>query len=204
MKLYSFAPAPNPRRVMLYIAEKGIDIELVEVNLRQAEQYGEAFIKINPMSSVPVLELDNGEFLTESYAIIDYLEALRPMPNLSGGTPLERGRIRELDSLIMFSMLIRVVQIFRNESPIFAKRTKQFPEIAAAGRKALPRVLKTIQSKMGEFAVGDKPSYADCTLYATATFAIDAAGLDPFADAPQMGEWYERFSKRPSVKFGIK
>ena len=202
MKLYSYANAPTPRRVLLYIAEKGIEVEIAEVNLREAEQHQDSFRKINPMCSVPVLQLDNGEFLTESYAIMDYLEALQPQPNMLGETAIEKGRIREMDSLIMFSMLSRVARIFRNESEMFKQRIEQFPALAAMERKALPGVLKIIQDKMGEFAVGDKPSMADCTLFAVCTFAMEAAGLDIFADAPRLGDWFKRFAARPSVNFG--
>ncbi len=87
MKFYYFFPAPNPRRVLIYAAEKGIELELEEVNLRRAEQYKEPFVSINRMSSVPVLQLEDGSYLTETYAIIDYLEATHPDPNMSGKNP---------------------------------------------------------------------------------------------------------------------
>ncbi len=88
----------------------------------------------------------------------------------------------------MFSMLPRIARIFRNESPLFAERTKQFPEIAAMERESLPKVMKVIESKTnGEFALGDAVSYADCTLYAVAAFAVEAAGLDPPGRYPETG-----------------
>jgi len=205
MKLYSWFPAPNPRRVLIYLAEKGItNIELVNVDLMKSEQKSAEFTAKNPMASVPVLELDDGEILTESAAIMAYFEAENP--TLSGKTKMERARITELDSLILFSMLPRIARIFRNSSPIFAKRIKQFPEIAKMERESLPWVMETIESKLrgGEFVITDFPSIADCTLYAVTSFAQERAEIDPLSigKTPQLQEWFATFSKRDSVSFG--
>ena len=78
MKLYEFAPAPNPRRVRIFAAEKGIDLDTVQVDIRSGEQFGDAFRALNPYCTVPALVLDDGTCISESFAICRYLEALKP------------------------------------------------------------------------------------------------------------------------------
>ncbi|MCH8048028.1 MAG: glutathione S-transferase N-terminal domain-containing protein, partial [Planctomycetes bacterium] len=93
MKLYDCKPAPNPRRVRIFMAEKGIEIETVQIDLGSGEQFGEVFMKINPDCAVPVLELDDGSYISEVFAICHYLEDTQPEPSLLGTTNEERARI---------------------------------------------------------------------------------------------------------------
>ena len=100
MKFYDCQTAPSPRRARIFIAEKGLDIETVEVDLGKAEQLTDAFKRINPRCTVPVLELDDGTFLTENAGIAAYLEALAPEPPLLGATPAERGLVASWNARI--------------------------------------------------------------------------------------------------------
>jgi glutathione S-transferase len=93
MKLYDAAWAPSPRRVRIYLAEKGIEVERVPIDLRADEQLSDGYLKINPRGAVPALELDSGEVITESTAICRYFEAQHPEPSLFGATPIEIARI---------------------------------------------------------------------------------------------------------------
>ena len=97
MKLYVFPVAPNPTKVRSYVAEKGIEIEQVMVNLREGAQRRPEFLAKNPLGGLPVLELDDGTHLTESLAIIEFLEEQHPHPPMIGTTPLERARVRVLN-----------------------------------------------------------------------------------------------------------
>ena len=100
MKLYYFPIAPNPTKVRTYLVEKNIELELELVNLGRGEQKSSGFLEKNPMGNLPVLELDDGSHLSESLAIIEYLEELHPEPPLIGETPAERARVRSLERLI--------------------------------------------------------------------------------------------------------
>ena len=194
-----------PRRVLIYLAEKGItDIELVNVDLMKGEQKAPEFLAKNPMGSVPVLELDDGAIITESTAIMAYFEAQAPL--LGGNTPMEQARIAEMNSLVMFSVVPRVARIFRNTHPMFKGRTKQFPEIAATEKASLPNVMEVMENKLSgdEFLVTPFASIADCSLYAVNAFATERAELAIIdsAKTPKLQKWLASFSKRPSVSFG--
>ena len=124
MKLYAFVVAPNPTRVRLVLAEKrarGAEIEMPEVfvDLREGEQREAPHLARNPLGKLPVLELDDGRFLTESAAIIEYLEECYPEPTLLGTNPLERARNRELDRLADAGVLFSVAWT------VHATRTQQ-------------------------------------------------------------------------------
>ena len=200
MRLHHFAFAPNPRKVRIYLAEKGIEVPLVDVNLPAGEHREPAFLERNPMGSLPVLELDDGTHLSESLAIIEYFEALYPDPPMIGDTPLEGARIRELERMTEFSFLSRVARIFFNTSPLFA-HTTQIVEVAEEARAGLPHVWEILDARVGvgPFAAGSRPSIADCTLYAAFEHAklADAEVPDTYRN---LRSWYDRFSQRPSAR----
>ena len=93
MKLYDFGPAPNPTKVRVYLAEKGVEIPRVTVNLLKSEQNEPAYLAVNPLGAVPALELDDGTTLCESLAIMEYIEELHPDPPMIGREPVERARV---------------------------------------------------------------------------------------------------------------
>jgi len=199
VRLHHFAFAPNPRKVRVYLAEKGIEIPLVDVNLLAGEHRSPAFLARNPMGSLPVLELDDGSHLTESLAIIEYFEELHPDPPMLGETPLERARIRELERMIEFSFLGRAARIFFNTSPVFADRL-QLPEVAEDARAGLPGAWRILDARIGAgpFAAGDRPTIADCTLFAAFEHA-KLAGAPVPDEYENLCGWYERFAARPSA-----
>jgi glutathione S-transferase len=201
MKLYEFAGAPNPRKVRVYLAEKGIEVPSVTVNIITGENRQPEFLKKNPMGGLPVLELDDGTYLPESLAIIEYFEELHPNPPMIGTTPLERARVRALERLCELSILGRIAVIFQNTSPLFAGRLKQSPEAAESAKSALATNLKVLDDKIGnnEFVAGDKPTIADCTLFAALQFAeFGQIAIDP--GCKNIHRWYESFKQRPSAK----
>jgi glutathione S-transferase len=201
MKLYDFVGAPNPKRVRVYLAEKGIkNVPCEPVDILSGANRKPEFLAKNPMGGLPVLELDDGSHLSESLAIIEYLEDLNPTPPMIGSTPAERARVRELERLAELSVLGRVAQIFQNTHPFMAGRMKQSPEAAENARNALAGNLKVLNDKIGsnKFVAGDKPSIADCTLYAALEFA-EFAGVTIDPSLTNVHRWYADFKKRPSA-----
>ena len=199
MKIYDFVHAPNPKKLRIYLAEKGLSIPMQGIDLTAGENRTAEFLAKNPMGSLPVLELDDGQCLTESLAIIEYLEELYPDPPMIGQTPLERARTRELERLIEMSIFGRIGRIFFHTSPVF-KDAKQVPAIAELARDGLPGALGIVDRAIGDnpFAAGDTPSIADCTLYA----GLELGGRIGLGIEPayaNLNRWHEGFSRRPSA-----
>src|SRR5262245_39217671 len=122
MKLYMFPLAPNPRRVVVYLKEKGIELSFVSIDVTKGENRTPEFLAKNPSGALPVLELDDGTVLTESLAIVEYLEELHPNKPMIGTTPLERARVRELERICELGVLAGTAAVFQNTSPFFASR----------------------------------------------------------------------------------
>src|SRR5262245_36066197 len=120
MKLYDVAGAPNQRKVRVYINEKAIDVPPESVYILTGQNRSPEFLNKNPLGGLPVLELDDGSHLTESLAIIEYLEELHPEPPMLGTTPLERARTRELERIAEIGVLSGVAGICQNTHPMFA------------------------------------------------------------------------------------
>lgn len=200
MKLHEFPGAPNPKKVRVYLAEKGIEVGSVPVDIITGENRKPEFLEKNPMGGLPVLELDDGSFLPESLAIIEYFEDLHPNPPMIGTTPIARARVRALERLIELSVLGRIAVIFQNTHPLFASRLKQSPDAAESARGALRSNLAVLDAKIGnnEFAAGDTPTIADCTLLAALQFAEFAQiAIDPAHK--NVHRWYASFKQRPSA-----
>src|SRR5262245_65903948 len=119
MKLYSSGWAPNGRRVAMFLAEKGLEVPTVEVDLAKRENTHASFVARNPLGRMPVLELDDGTHLTESVAISRYFEALQPTPSLFGTTPIEQATIEMWNRRAELNVLIPVAQAVRSSTPVF-------------------------------------------------------------------------------------
>jgi glutathione S-transferase len=200
MKLYTFAFAPNPRRVHVYLAEKGIELTLETVDIMTQQNRTPDFLKKNPLGGLPVLELDDGNHLTESLAIMEYLEELHPEKPMIGKTPLERARTREVERIAEIGVLAATGTIFQNTSPFFAGRVKQSAEAAETGRLRLAANLTVLDHKIGDkpFVMGAEPTIADCTLFAALKFG-DFAGAPLDRGFRNVARWFDAFAKRPSA-----
>ncbi|MEQ8516583.1 MAG: glutathione S-transferase family protein, partial [Chromatocurvus sp.] len=173
MHLYTYDPAPNPRRLGLFLAWKDIDIDTTQVDLMQLEQLGEAYRAINPSGTVPTLVLDDGTLMTEVIAICDYVEALHPQKPLLGTTPLWRAQVLGWDHQIYMNAFSAVAEILRNGNPNFAERAlpgpakvPQIPALVDRGRERLRQGWKAYDEALGgrEFLVGDSLTLADIDL----------------------------------------
>jgi glutathione S-transferase len=204
MKLYFFPVAPNPTRVRLCIAEKAeagtrIDLEEVMVNLPQGEQKSAEHQARNPLGRLPVLELDDGSFLTESLAIIEYFEELHPEPSMIGRDPLERARVRELERLADLGLLARVARIMHaTRSPL--PGVEPNAGVAEEARSGLPELIAALDARVGDspFAAGPTPTIADCTLFAS--FKLAEMAKIELPTGPNLKRWFESFSQRPSAE----
>jgi glutathione S-transferase len=204
LKIYDFVGAPNPKKLRVYLAEKGLtdSVELVPVDFMTGEQRSEAFRKKNPFGNVPVLELEDGRCYTESLAIINYFEELHPEPAMIGSTPEERLHVRMLERICELRAMWLVARYANHTSPFFAKRVKQSADEAAIALKGAHKVLKVLDGYIGDqaFVAGDKPSIADCTLLATLWFAhVMKMPLD-LETTPNVLRWNREFRARPSAK----
>lgn len=167
MKILDFAAAPNPLKLRLYCAEKGLAIPFEHIDLKKGEHKSPAFLKKNPLGTVPILALDNGTYLIESLVIMEYLEELYPEPCMIGRTPLERAYTRQAERFIEWRIFYNVIQVFFHTSAFFSDR-QQVPEIAEAAKVRLLPALEYIDSLLNktDFIVANKPTIADCTLFA--------------------------------------
>jgi glutathione S-transferase len=200
MKLYDFAGAPNPKRVRVYLAEKGITIPVEQVDIISGVNRQPEFLVKNPLGGLPVLELDDGSHLTESLAITEYLEELHPEPPMLGTTPLQRARVRELERIIELGIFNGIAAIFQNTHPFMQGRLKQSQDAADNGRARLDRTLEVVDRMIGNrpFASGDRPTVADCTLLAALDFA-EFAGVPIDPAYANVARWYNAFKQRPSA-----
>lgn len=210
MKLYSFPAAPNPRRLHIFMAEKGLDIPFEPVDLMKGGQFDPAFVALNPMSTVPVLVTDEGTVLTQVVAICDYLEAVHPEPALLGRTAVEKGEIREWSTRIFTEGLMSVAEAFRNSNPNFANRSlpgplalPQEPVLVERGIKRLELFWQTLDARLAgrDYVVGDSYTMADIDALCTCDFARWIRKSIP-AECGNILRWHAAMSARPSAKAG--
>ncbi len=205
MKLYVFPGAPNPTRVRLFLAEKAeagteIPVEQVTVNLIEGEQRSPEHRARHPLGKLPVLELDDGSFHTESLAIIEYLEELYPEPPLCGGDARERLDVRELERLAELGVLRPIALVAHNtNSPLGLPPN---PPVAEYFRGVLPDALGVLDAKLADgrpFVAGERPSIADCTLAAALQFAR-FRGVEIDESFAHVLRWDARYRERPPAK----
>lgn len=201
MKLYDDKYAPNPRRVRIFLAEKGIEVPTQEVAIMKGAHKTPEFRKISPMSQVPAIELDDGTCLTETLAICRYFEATNPETPLFGRTPVEIGLVEMWQRRAELNLMIPIAMFFRHTNEIMAGLEDQLPEW---GEKNKPRItggMKFFDAHLAghDFIVGDYFSMADIVLLTAVDFAM-FAGVPIADDLVNLQAWYERVSARPSAK----
>jgi glutathione S-transferase len=208
MKFYDCAVAPSPRRVRVFVAEKGITLPTIQVDLRKGEQFGEAFRAINPDCTVPVLELDDGRRLTDSVGICLYLEEMHPQPPLLGVDAADRAIVAEWQRRAERDGFSAVAEAFRNSTPAFKTRAlpgaddyAQIPALVERGRARTQAFFKLMNARLAEreFVAGERYTIADIT----AMIAVDFAGWIKLTipdDCPHLRRWHQAVAARPSAK----
>jgi glutathione S-transferase len=201
MRLYNSNFAPNPRRVRIFLAEKGIEIPLVNVDLAKLEHKTAEYGAVSPFQTIPALELDDGAVLTESIAICRYLEELHPEPALFGATPRERAEVEMWQRLAEFQLLYTIAQTFRHSHPAMREmEAPQVPDWAASNRnKALVSLRRFDQVLAGRrYLAGDRFSVADITGLVAMDFAKPARIAVP-EELTHLKRWREEIAARPSA-----
>lgn len=208
MKLFDMTGAPNPRRVRVFLSEKGIDIEKQEIDIMGGENLKSDYLNINPRGVLPTLQLDDGTIIDEASAICRYFEATHPSPALYGSDPKSKGLIESWVRQIELDAFAPTADVLRNTNPAFENRsvpgTSNTPQIQALADRGTDRVLefysrldKHLQNN--QFLVDDAFSIADITAMCAVDFA-EYVGIAVPGTLTKLAEWKERVSSRPSAQ----
>lgn len=207
MKFYDCSTAPSPRRVRIFIAEKGLAIPTVQVDLRNSEHLTESFRILNPWCTVPVLELDDGTAISEAVAVCRYLEDAHPEPPLMGVDARDRAMVAMWEHRFEIDGFLAVTEAFRNQARGLAGRAltgpgsvEQIPELVTRGRARVERFFAALDEQLARhpFVAGERYTIADIT----AQVAVDFAGWIKMSLPPEhrhAADWYQRVSSRPSA-----
>lgn len=207
MKFYDCSTAPSPRRVRIFAAEKGIDLDTEQVDLASGEQFSEEYRRINPDCVVPALVLDDGTVITEVIAICQYLEELQPQPSLLGETPEARALVTMWNMKVEQQGLWPTAESFRNVVKGLKGRAlpgpdgyEQIPELAERGRARSEAFFKRLDRQLGdhEFVAGPSFSIADISALVVSDFAKRLRIPLP-GDGSHFERWYAAVSARPSA-----
>lgn len=204
MKLYTFDPAPNPMRLSLFMAHKGIELPTQQINLMEKEQMSEAYQAINPKGTVPALKLDSGEVLTEVIGICTYLEGLYPDKPLLGSNPLQKAQVMSACHEIFVEGLQAVADILRNGNPAFANRAlpgpvdcAQIPELVERGQLRLEAFVRAMDARLKNqnTVVDGDFTLADIDLYALVSFMGWVKASIP-EDCHALQAWHQAMAER--------
>jgi glutathione S-transferase len=201
MKIYEFTQAPNPRRVRVFLAEKGITVPLEQVNIAAGDNRKPEFLKINPMGGLPVLELDDGTHIAESVAICRYFEEKQPNPPLFGTDARDKAEVEMWNRRMELEILSMTAGAFRNTSDFFKGRIPQVKEYGEICRNAALKRLEWLDTVLAnrEFIAGLRYTIADIT----ALIGIDfgrTTGIKILENQKNLARWHQAVSSRPSAK----
>jgi glutathione S-transferase len=208
MKFFDCSTAPSPRRVRIFLAEKGITVPTVQVDLRNNEQLTPAFRAVNPDATVPALELDDGTRINDAIGICVYFEAIQPSPALMGESAEEKALITAWQREVERNGFYAVMEAFRNTVAGLKGRAlpgphdyEQIPALAERGRLRVSHFYEQMNSRLGqsEFVAGPRYSVADITALITVDFAVRAKLPIPEMHA-HLRRWHGQVSARPSAK----
>ncbi|NKB33465.1 MAG: glutathione S-transferase [Pseudomonadales bacterium] len=201
MKLYGYGTTPNPRKVKIVLAEKGIDYEMIEVDLYKGEHRSSEFIKMNPSGKVPVLETDDGKYLTESIAICRYLEALHPEPNLFGTDAYELGLIEMRNRQIETELWSQIGTSWKNGPVVEKMGHRVVPEAKEISDANVYAYYERLNAELAEteYLVAGRFTIADVTLITGVDFAIHNCALNPAESLENLWRWHKLITSRDSV-----
>jgi glutathione S-transferase len=209
VKLYDYPPAPNPRKVRLFVAEKGIDLPVEVVDLRAGEHRLSAFVAKNPSATVPVLELDDGTCLTESLAICHYLEQIHPDPNLMGTNAREQALVLMWNDIATLEGYLAIQEAFRNSAQGFKGRPlpglesyEQIPALVERGRRRAEVFFDRLNLRVTEspYVALERFSYADIVAFVYLEFAARVFRHDPAKSRASLARWRDVIEARPAVR----
>ncbi|CAA0126249.1 Protein LigF [Halioglobus japonicus] len=202
MKLYTFDPAPNPRRLTLFMQLKGIEIDTQQVDMMTAEQLSDAYRQINPACSVPALVLDDGTLLTEVVGIYTYLDELHPEIPLMGSTPAERALVVSWCHKLFCGLMMAIASVLRNRGKSFVNRalpgpldTPQIPEMVDRGLLQISHILPELDAHLATtpWIAGDNFTAADIDLLVAIDFLAWIKQAVP-QECTHLLDWHQRAS----------
>ena len=206
-KLYVTRTAPNPRKALILLASKGInvddmdDLDLVDIDFATNEQMSEAFTKINPMQTVPVLTLDDGTVLNDSQAVCEYLDRVYGERSVMGNDVVQRAQVCSMRRIAEFEVLYNFMLAFQHSHPSKAQRVEQVPEFVepsiARALKALPYFENALNGH--DYLVGDQLSFADIVLYLGLDFG-KILKVNPNEQGDNLARFYQMMNERFSIK----
>ena len=202
MKLYDAGRAPNPRRVRIFLAEKGLDVPLAPVDIARLEHRTPAFQALNPVMRTPVLELDDGTVISESVAICRYFEEIHPEPPLFGTGAVGRAQVEMWQRRLEFGLLGTVAAVFRHLHPAMSEM--EVPQVAAWGEANKPKVLEFLQLldrhlADRRFICGDAFTVPDITGLVAVDF-MKPAKLSVPDEFANVRRWHGEVAARPSAR----
>jgi glutathione S-transferase len=201
MKLYGAPmPAPNPRRVRIFLAEKGIDLPETPLDLRKREHKSDEHRARNSLGQVPTLELDDGACISETVAICRYFEEIQPQPPLFGATPAEKANVDMWVRRIEFIMMTPVGNFWRHAHPYTAALLTQYKDFGESNRQAYMAAQRWLDRELDgrAFVAGEAYTMADICALSTMDFA-SWIGLETEPQLANLAAWHERVSARPSA-----
>ena len=208
LKLYHAPASPNSRRVRMFLAEKGISVPLVSIDLAAGEQHGDAYRAINPRRVVPTLVLEDGTAIGEVPAICRYIEEVHSTPPLLGETPKEKALVAMWERRAEQEGFAAVMETIRNSAPGLKGRAiagphdyEQIPALAERGKLRVKNFFADFDDRLGEtpFVAGQRFSVADITALVTVDFAAKAINFPVPDEHRSLRRWYDATARRPSM-----
>ena len=202
MKLYDLPPSPNARRVRIFIAEKGLEIPIVPVNMMTGENQSEDYLAKNSLGKMPLLELDDGTCIAESAAICRYLEEMNPNTPLLGRNPLERALVEMWHRRMELEFLIPMITIFLHTGEMWKDRVTQIPQVAETGILNVKERMEWLDRELDgkEFITGEDYTVADIAAQCAFVMGKAALGLRIAEDQLNLSNWFTRVSSRPTAR----
>ena len=206
-KLYVTRTAPNPRKALILLASKGIDIDdmddldVIDIDFAANEQMSEAFTKINPMQTVPVLTLDDGTVLNDSQAVCEYLDRVYGERSVMGNDVVQRAQVCSMRRIAEFEVLYNFMLAFQHSHPSKAQRVEQVPEFVAPSIARAVKALAYFETLLEghEYLVGDQLSFADIVLYLGLDFG-KVLQVNPNEQGDNLARFYQMMNARFSIK----
>ncbi|WP_416897845.1 MAG: glutathione S-transferase family protein [Minwuia sp.] len=201
MKFYDLAAGSNPRRVRIYLAEKGIEVPMHQVDMMKNEHGQPEYLKINALGKMPALELDDGTVITESVAICRYFEELNPEPPMFGRDALEKAQVEMWNRRAELEIAIPTAQCFQNTHEFWKDRLEQIPAWGEACRTKVMKQMKVFDEHMEgrEFLATGDYTVADISLQCGILLG-KAVGIRVPEELKNLSTWWERVSSRPTAR----
>jgi glutathione S-transferase len=201
MKLYDLKTGTNTRRVPIFLAEKGLKLPTVEVDMLKGENKDPDYLSKNPMGTMPLLELDDGTQLAESVAICRYVEELHPDPPLFGTTPTERAVVEMWNRRMELELLIPIMDNFVHSSAFYKERLSQVADVARRGHTHAHARMRWLNDElaMRPFIAGDQYTIADITAQCALILGKNTGTPIP-SDSQNLARWFSEVSRRPTAR----